>query len=132
MSKFDAGTAVDRMEYDFTAYGGGSGVIPEPSTGQVNQFFKTIRKIVNEANASLKVDDPSEMSNEETAAAIASMSDEIVEQFSDQMVQAISDLAQGTPSADDIRRLPYRVLGAFTSWIAGELRPEGQRPATKS
>lgn len=48
MGKFDAATAVEDLEYDFTKYGAGSGTIVEPSSGQVNGFFRGLRDIISE------------------------------------------------------------------------------------
>lgn len=48
MAKFDAGQAVERLEYDFTAYDGGKGPIQEPTTGRVNSFFANSKALIKE------------------------------------------------------------------------------------
>ena len=48
MSKFDAATAVEEMEYDFSKYVGGVGVIPEPTTGQMNTYVVSMRRLMTE------------------------------------------------------------------------------------
>lgn len=72
MAKFDAGS-LERLEYDFTAYGGGAGFIQEPSTRKVNEFFKNMRqtmKLVRSLQSSVDGADSDkieEMSPEELA-----------------------------------------------------------------
>lgn len=129
MGKFDAGTAVDQMEYDFTAYGGGQGTIPEPSTGQVTQFFADMKDIVKEARGLRNLaSSETPASEEDLAEAISDLDDGLMDRFNKRIAESTAQLCSGQPSPDDIQKLPFRVLAAFTAWIASEFRPEAQRP----
>lgn len=150
MARFDAGTAVDTLDYDFKAYGGSVGTIHEPSTGSVNRFFKNMKAMVKEVNAlnttvkDLKVE---ELSDEELESAMVKM-DEAEAGASVYQTRSIEYIAElcgatretvedpenpgrmievvngGTPSVDDLTLLPYRVLQAFSTWLVGEIRPK--------
>lgn len=133
MGKFNAAQAVESLEYDFTAFGGPAGTIPEPSNKQVKTFFNTVRAI----SQGLRLDDVArageldEAAQKDLAEFLAGLTDEQLEEREDDIAQAVHDLCSGTPSAEEYKNLPYRVQGAFGAWLAGELRPEPPRPATK-
>jgi hypothetical protein len=134
MSKFDAGIAVERLEYDFTAFGGTAGVIPEPSTGTVQTFFDTLQALASEIRgkmAGVEGKDLEEISEEEAADVVAQMDDNIAGEYQTKMNAAIAELCGGTPSLEEISGLPFRVLGAFTQWLTGELNPNRTPAASK-
>lgn len=160
MAKFDAGTAVEVLEYDFTAYGGTAGVIPEPTTAAVNRFFGQVRGIATRARAaqaSLKSaqtleEGGGDVSNEEAMETLSSLGDEagsIMQQTQDEMVQALAYLTgghyegpadasdddrlwvDGTPTKKELQDLPFRVLQKFSEWLMGEINPKKGAQATK-
>lgn len=138
MAKFDAGQAVERLEFDFTAFGGRSGVIPEPSTGQVQKFFRVIKDVAREIrdleNRAKQIDkraDESDVTDDEAIDSLANMADEASERYQDQLVHALADLCSSEPNADEIGALPFRVLNAFSAWVAEQVRPQ-QPAATKN
>lgn len=138
MAKFDAANAVEAMDFDFSAYGGPIGVIPEPSNGQVDAFFKTAKALAKSMKDKTGVspeDADKEMSAAEVQEVIASMTesedDDAFAEYEEQMTAAIAELCSHFPSQDDIKRLPFRIRTAFMSWLVGELRPESTRPGTK-
>lgn len=135
MAKFDAGNAVEAMEYDFTAFGGSKGVVPEPESKQVDQFFRIARDLAREAKASQKekgLDKIEEMTDAEAAEVLASVEvDDQSEEYENRLSEAVGALCTNSPPAAEIKRLPFRVRAAFMSWLIGQLRPEAPRPATK-
>lgn len=134
MAGFNAATAVEAMDYDFTAFGGRKGAIPEPSTGQVKEFFKALQAIAAEVRPMMDKAakaNKGELDEADIAELMSMMDDDLVEKQQDKIIDAVAELCGGSPSRDEIAKLPYRVLGAFNAWIGREIRPEGQRPATK-
>lgn len=137
MAKFDAGTAVDPLDYDFSAYKGPVGTIPEPSTKQVNDFFKAMKNMVKDVrklsrDAGPKDVDPDNLTDEdlETISDQIDAAGEVAEKYQAQTREILAELCSNEPSADDLALLPQRVLGAFSSWLVGELRPKKETPGT--
>lgn len=150
MAKFNASTAVERLEYDFTEYGGGEGVIPEPTTDAINHFFNEVKGIMKDTKAVRELMAASEngagdISDEDAAVLLESVGDasEFTTKMQFRMVEAVAVLCGGTfdegqdkivggqPSVDDLRGLPFRVAQAFNQWLMGELRPKAATPGTK-
>lgn len=159
MTKFHAGTAVEKLEYDFTDYDGGAGFIPEPTTKKVNQYFNEVKAIAKDAKG-LKAQAESlesleEMSDDEAMEAIGNV-DEIQAQadgFQTRMMEALVVLCGGewvdnpadsegksdgfkhveggSPSLPELEALPYRVLQAFNQWLMDEIRPKRTTPGMK-
>lgn len=119
MSGFDAGTVTDAMTYDFTAFGGGSGTIPEPTSDQIVQFFEeygaNLRQIAAEGETE-------EETTEDRVAKANARNARTKEIF--------ARLCSDTPSKDDFDKLPHRVMVAFVAWMMGQLRPEASTSAT--
>lgn len=161
MAKFDAGTAVETLDYDFTAFGGGRGTVPEPSTKKVNQYFNEIKAVAKDVKAlqaqAKSVENIEEFSDEAAMEVLDSVDmDELQEQATDfqaRMVEALAVLCGGewvdnepdaegksggkrhveggSPSLEDLEGLPYRVLQAFNQWLMEQIRPKRTTPATK-
>jgi hypothetical protein len=130
---FDAGKAVEPLDFDFTAFGGPEGVIPEPSTGQVDDFFDELKSLAHEAKGMLAMADKKktgEMSEQDAVEFLSTLDDDMVQKFRDRMINALDKLCGGTPSRTDIEALPYRVLNAFNAWLGGALRPEAPKAVT--
>lgn len=133
MTGFNAATAVEAMDYDFTAFGGSKGIIPEPSTKAVKQFFDALQAIAAEVRPLMEkaqAAEKGELSNEDISELMAAMDDDLVEKQQDRIIDAVADLCGGFPPRDEIANLPYRVLGAFNAWIGAQIRPEARRPVT--
>jgi hypothetical protein len=142
MGSFDAATAVEQLDYDFTKYGGGKGDIPEPTTGQLASYFNEIRDIAGRARelqaaakkmSEAQADDTTEdsVSDDEAQEIIAAMDKFSLEEFQHEMSSAVARLCSDSPSEEQLAKLPYRVLQAFIKWISGEFRPEKAAAATK-
>lgn len=161
MAKFVPSEQIELLEFDFTEYGGGSGVIHEPSTGDVNRFFKAMKgllKDVKKLQVSAKsldnVDSIEEMSDDELAESLGQV-DEVESQTAGFQAKTLENLAQlcgarwelvespiegedkiqvligGSPSYDDLERLPYRVLQAFSSWLMAAIQPKKTTPGSR-
>lgn len=117
MAKFNAATAVESLEYDFTHYGGKAGTIPEPSVEQVNTFLSTINSAYKRI-LSITPDEAAEMSEEEA------------EQLGSGVADALAELCSNQPSREEIEALPFRVMAAFVGWVAGEISPNQATPGT--
>lgn len=131
MAKFDAATAVEAMEYDFTAYGGSEGIIPEPTTGQMNDFMVGMRRVLAEARALQKSDaqtdkDPNEMTAEELGEFMDNMEENMAHaaEFNGKIVALTAEFCSGTPSADELSKLPMRVMRAFSKFLMNEINPK--------
>lgn len=139
MAKFDAGTAVEALEWDFSAYGGDKGVIPEPSTAQVNGFFKATKNLVKEVRRlsrdqeAPKPDlDPDKLTDEDLDMLTDQIeaTGKIAEEYQAKTRELLAELCSDQPTADQLAVLPQRVLAAFSTWLIGELRPKREAPAT--
>lgn len=135
MGKFNAATAVEPMEFDFTAFGGGAGIIPEPSQGALETFFDDMANVQKEfspALSKMKDLDTANLSDEEKMQAIESV--DIKGQLA-ALNRAIGDaierLTGGAVTSNDVAALPFRVQQAFVDWITSELRPEKKAPGTR-
>lgn len=113
--RFDAGE--DRLTWDFEKYDAGSGEIPEPTSDQITEFIMTLREIVpvqEEEDGKPSID-------------IAKMN-EAVQEGSDLealLIDAVARLTSNSPSAEQIRALPFRPQRRFFGWLLGVmLSPE--------
>lgn len=147
MAKFVPSDHVERLEYDFTEYGGGEGVIKEPSTGKVNGFFadmKAMMKQVKELQAVAKDLDIEDMSDEQMIEKMSQVEEAEAKgsEFQQQTIENIAvlcgaerqedgSIVGGAPSVEDLQKLPYRVLQAFSQWLMGEIRPKATTPGSR-
>lgn len=146
MAKFDAADIED-LEYDFTKFGGGKGVIVEPSTKKVNKFFGSMRDMMKNVKELRGIVENADVETEEGINAIeqALEGDAIgqMEELQDQTMVLVAELCgaerentdrgpntgeiirqSGAPSLEDLEKLPYRVLLNFNQWLMGEIRPK--------
>lgn len=148
MAKFNAGQAVERLEYDFTDFGGSTGVVAEPTTGQVNAFFKAMKDTMKEAKAlqaagltDLNIEEMDEQQLAETLGKVDEAS-EGAEALQRRSVENLSilcgaqrdedgNITGGSPTFAELDALPFRVLQAFSTWLVDEIRPKGKGPAGK-
>lgn len=133
---FDAGAAVEKLEYDFRPFTKAHGTTPEPSDDQVFTLMDTIRTIVNEirtANATSEEETEDVVDAQEAIAILGRLQKEQVEEFREELIQAYSLCTSGIPSADELRELPYRVRSMYFGWFLGQLnRPESAAVDTNS
>lgn len=127
MAGFDAATAVEAMDWNFEKFGGGSGVVPEPSTKEMKDFQKGFARIMRDAGAlELSDEDAAKLDEAEFEAL-----QEQVDELGDRLDAAIAKLCKDQPSADQVKKLPFRVKTAFSKWLMEQFSPEGVTSGTK-
>lgn len=129
MTGFDAGSAVEPMEYNFeTVPGGkGKGVIPEPSTSEMKRFQKEFAQIMRKG-AALDVSDEDAMKmTDKEFTDFQKKTDKI----SEDLDSAIARLCKDTPSVEEVASLPFRVKTKFSKWLMEQFAPEGGTAGTK-
>ncbi|AWY07506.1 hypothetical protein SEA_LAZERLEMON_23 [Streptomyces phage LazerLemon] len=127
MAGFDASTAVEPMEYDFTAYEGSKGVVPEPSTKEMQVFQREFAKVMRKGQAL-------EISDDEAMKLSEKQFDKLqkdAEAIGEELDELIAGLCKGTPSREDVAKLPFRVKTAFSKWLMEQFAPEGGTSGTK-
>ena len=130
---FTAGL-IEPLDWDFTKFKAGQGVIPEPDDEAIDTLFDdltaTTRNLMRQA-ASL----PEDATPEEVMLALSSMPETAGIGYKDMvsgMTKAFAKVTQGHPSEAQMNKLPMRERLAFFSWLAGELRPEASGAGTRS
>lgn len=131
MPKFDAGTAVEKLEYDFRPYADVYGETPEPSEQAFQKFSSKQAKVMIDMDRLEK-----EMAQAEKDEKL---DDETVEVFqkrgreiSDKMSKIIAELCQDKPSKDEVDQLPYRVKTAYIKHLMSQFSPEGETSGTNN
>jgi len=121
MGSFNASSVVEPLDYNFTKYGAGKGVIKEPTDEQLFEFTKasivlarSIRKLAPDLE-----DDASEEEVLEAWEDVNSSAQ--VAETARREAEIFADLCSGKPSADDLMKLPRRLRAAFYRWINGEV-----------
>lgn len=120
MASFDLGQEVEALDYDFTtgragwdtANGPGKGVIPEPSRGAMRRFgLKMVAAFGLPPSATqAQMDD-----------AMRSLDPADAERVEDAMIDALSEVCQGSPSALELRALGEFGLRAFAGFMFGKM-----------
>src|SRR5690606_11412212 len=121
---FNAGTAVEAMEWDFTDFGGGSGVVPEPTTEIFNQFTERAKVFQERFRATTGKSMDDALTEEDVSRL-----DE--QEIMSEMVNLLAFVCQDSPGVEQLSLLPPRVLMAFQGWLVGEISPESTAATTK-
>ena len=117
---FNLADELDELRYDFrTEHNKRAphGVIPEPSTEQLDKFTNTIR-LLNLA-AAIEGDELKGLSNSDLMARLTAAEDN--KDSMEPLIVAVSEVCSGHPSVEDIKSLPFRAQRAFFGWITGVL-----------
>lgn len=126
MAKFDAGTAVEPMEVDFSKYDGPVGAIPEPDGDQVETFFDRLKEMRKKRGGLIEEGERLQETNDQEA--ISKFLDEFPEDElkseSKEVYKWVEDLTSGYLQAVMLERVPPRVWGKFLRWLSGELSPK--------
>lgn len=131
MPSFDAGAVVEPLAWDFTAFKAGKGVVPEPSDDLIAVFARGMMAAAQqEGTAELAALAEAGDDQEKALAAIAAMPEDVLS-GAKAMIPHYAALCSGSPSAEQLAKLPPRVRYAFFAWLAGELRPEASAGAGK-
>lgn len=158
--KFDASTAPEALEYDFTPWGGVAGTIPEPTDAILQGYLKFYDDLSDsDAEAQLRAEADAltarsegkvtidgdlpelpgaEPEKAEPTPVVKRTLQEIIlgdEDVARRAVDAVGELCQQSPSAEQIWALPTRIRNGFASWVSNILiwgGPEGNQPAGTS
>lgn len=131
MPSFQAAGAVEPLEYDFTQYvPDAKGVIPEPTTGQIQDYFNSAREMAKEvqgiraqADRVQAADgDADAFSEEEIAEIVDQMENLDIGEYTGKVVTMVAALCSDQPNADQINALPFRVRQAFVKWVSAQFR----------
>jgi hypothetical protein len=130
---FDAATALEPLDWDFTEFDAGKGVVPEPSEKRVQMFNTKLRDIiirVTKEQVDLEDGDAPPTAKQFLEALERASDDGRAEEISNEIDELYADFCKQQPSVEQLRKLPYRYKLAFFRWLQGELRPEASSVAT--
>lgn len=157
MAKFVPQELLESIEFDFTAYGGREGAIPEPTTKAVNTFFRSMKTLTREVKGlmgeakrleALSKDESIEEVDVDEILSQMDVMEEGATSYNTKMMENIAllcgaswavkseedseqELVGGSPSFDDLEALPYRVFQAFSQWLIREIQPKRETPGTQ-
>lgn len=133
MPKFDGGSIGGSLEYDLTEWGGGPGIVPEPSRPAVNKMMKAVQSSFKELGLADVTGGDSTTPNEIADTMNKIEDDEVFEKMTTRMTESVAELCGGKPSLHDLQALPYRPFMGFFGWLMGNLMdPELNKPGTDS
>lgn len=141
MAGFDAGSAVEPMDWDFSKFGAGKGTVPEPSDVEIDRFMRqyqvlatqVIRSAEAQTNQQLqelierraKEDDPDSpekpLTLEQSVEVMKQVDLGNSAEIANAMLDLIITITKGQPSREQLMALPHRVRGAFYGWLIGQL-----------
>jgi hypothetical protein len=123
---FDAGTVVEPLDWDFTAFNAGQGTIPEPTDKAIDTMFKDLAKITRTLGeaAGLAAADVAPGQMVALMANLPEDADLGISDLMSEMSKVFAKLCSNSPSATQLNKLPMRIRMRFFVWLAGELRPE--------
>lgn len=134
MPKFDATSIGGDLEYDFSRWGGPTGVVPEPPRAAVNTLMKNISQAFKDAGLRDETEEDDSLTPEEVESTMNKVEDEeIFEKLSIQLLDALAKICAGSPSREVLEALPYRPFMGFFGYLIGNLtNPEGSKPGTNN
>lgn len=135
MAGFDAATVVEELTWDFSKFGAGKGVVPEPTDKAIEQLFKDVAAAYKKATSKVAGLDPGKVSETELMAALVTLPDDAdvgVAELMDDLARAYAKVCTNSPNMTQLKKLPMRVRVHFFAWLGNELRPEVSSAGTIS
>lgn len=135
MPKFDASTIGGDIEYDFSKWGGPSGVVPEPPRNAVSKMMRQISAAFKEYGLRDDNADDDSLTPDDVAKTMSDAEDdeETFEKLSVTLLDAVAGVCGGSPSREVLDALPYRPFMGFFGYLIGNLtNPEGSRSGTSN
>lgn len=118
---FDAGQ-FGTLRYDFKAYGGVQGRIPDPSDEMIETFMRSLRDIAREFGGDDDDDvDIDELTAEELTARLDDDTNLNIAEAQKMLCEAYGELCQGSPDSGALLALPLRVRTGFMQWLQRKL-----------
>lgn len=131
MPKFDASSIGGELEYDFSKWGGSRGTIPEPPRFAVSKMLKSVEKLFVDLGLRDKDDDGVKSPDDIIDTMEKVDQEEIFEKMQLGLVEILADVCGGSPSREELEKLPYRPFQGFFGYLMGELtNPEASKPDT--
>lgn len=133
INSFQLEEEIDELSYNFATKAnptGPTGVIPEPSSKQIETFRRKLRTLMGPVlDAQLKAAD---MTPAERVAALNDVEDGgDGDTRTHDMLVAVAEICSNQPSVEQIEALPFRGQQVFIGWIVGVfLNPNSPTPAT--
>jgi len=112
-NSFDAGS-FGTLRYDFTSFGGVTGIIPDPSDEMIDTFTKRYREMLQNYGVD---DDIDPGDTESVQVALEATEGLDVAQQQREMADLFAGLCGNSPDAEQILKLPFRVRGRFFTWV---------------
>ena len=119
MSGFDAGAVVKPLDYLFHAFGGPDGTVPEPTDAQLETYSRSQAAWRQRARSLLP--DLEDVKPADFDAALLALPEDASLDLARAQTAIYADLCSGTPSPDDLMKLPRRIRFKFYQWLDGEL-----------
>lgn len=132
MSKFNAGVEVDSLDFDFAKFGGPVGTIPEPSQDQVDAYMIGLEGLRDRVRREMRKQYSDEVAEDAAEGLDLQALGQTTRDATTELYGLIEDLCSGAITVAFLQSLPYRVVGAFAGWLAGELAPKGSMNATRA
>jgi hypothetical protein len=131
MPKFDADSIDGDLEYDFSKWGGPSGTVPEPPQHAVRGLMKRISRVFKDSGLR-KEDEEDNITPGEVAETMDRVEDdEMFEKLNIELLDALAMVCGGSPSKEELEKLPYRPFMGFFGYLIGNLtNPEGSTSGT--
>lgn len=124
---FNAGD-YGRLRYDFTDYGGVTGIIPEPSDDLINEFQEDYRALARRYGVDIGDEAPAE----EVTEAINKADQTDMRKAQAELAELSAKLCSNSPDADQILQIPFRIRMRFNAWLLGQIMdPEAAASATR-
>lgn len=119
MPSFNAGSVVDPLDYDFTAFNGSKGVIAEPTDAQVGDFMQGLRDLLKEAREITGAAgiDMSQATIEDLGVALDQLDSEMYQDFNRKQGRLHAGLCGAQPTYEDIMAVPVRIRNLFFAWL---------------
>ena len=137
----------DPLTYDFTRYvEGAKGVIPEPTSRQIREFFRGLRELSGIEEEQTKAAAKNRKTTQRRAGsagiggrdfeallAVLDRPDEEFEESDRRAAELVALLCSGQPDVEVLNKLPSLVFSSFLSWILAQVQnPERFAPATSN
>jgi hypothetical protein len=139
---FDAAEATPDLDWDFSKYGAGSGVTPEPSEVQINRFTRQLQEVtqtpdrLKAATSTRTTSTRAKKYNLQAALDVirnVDGGDDDAIALSHELSVVIAAVCSDSPTASQIDKLPFRVRMAYFGWVVGQFTdPKAWMPATSS
>lgn len=127
MPSFNAGSVVDPLDYDFTAFNGSKGVIAEPTDAQIGDFMQGLRDLLKEAREITGAAgiDTAEATLEDLGVALDQLDSEMYQDFNRKQAVLHAGLCGAQPTYEDIMAVPVRIRNLFFAWLQQQvMNPE--------